>query len=58
MAREVALVGLPEFELHGVSDAVRDETEIPEAVARLWLRLGVHGADRPRGCPTLLRRHA
>lgn len=48
MAREVALVGLPELELHGVSDAVRDETEIPEAVARLWQRLGVHGADRPR----------
>ena len=48
MAREVALVGWPELELHGVSDAVRDETEIPEAVARLLQRLGVQGADRSR----------
>ncbi len=34
MTGEVVLVGLPELELHGVSDAVRDETEILEAVAR------------------------
>ena len=46
MAREVALVGLPELELHGVSDAVRDETEILEAVARLLQRLDADVADR------------
>lgn len=46
MAREVVLVGLPELELHGVSDAVRDETEILEAVARLLQRLDADVADR------------
>lgn len=46
MTGEVVLVGLPDLKLHGVSDAVRDETEIPEAVARLLERLEAHGADR------------
>ncbi|WP_270451087.1 MerR family transcriptional regulator [Kocuria marina] len=46
MAGELSLTGLPDLELHGVSNAVRDETEIPEAVARLLQRLDADVADR------------
>lgn len=48
MAHGLALVGLPELELHGMSEAVRDETEIPRAVARLLERLNGQGAIESR----------